>query len=161
MRKKLQACANLTLSPLFLLSLATGNFESWSSFTTNWIFGSSGKLEVSPCAGRTGQSIGYGYGASNKNQRFAVTMDVDTRSSSSFVQFDLGVTCGYIYDTEFVELQYSVDHGKTFKILYSGCYPTIKTSGCTTSTYRTQSRFYSGEFSRMIRVTLAIPAVAR
>ena len=142
--------------------LPTETFESYSAFLNNWIFASSATWSTATtCGGNTGRTMLFGYSSGNKNKRFAVTKDIDTRGTNSVVQFELGMSCGVVYAAEFVELQYSKDYGKTFQILYSGCYPG-KTSSCSSSTaYRRPSRFYSEEFQKRRRVTIPIPSAAR
>ena len=90
-----------------------------------------------------------------------MTKDVDTRHPDSFVQFDIGITCGFVYDIEFVELQYSTDYGNQFQPVYANCYPGLSSGGCSQASYRRISRYFSAEFHEQRLVTAALPAAAR
>ena len=124
----------------------------------NWLFYPNSRL-IAYCHSRAGNHTTTGNAvvfSGSSGDRFISTRDLSL-ASNSYVIFDLNIGCGSSYssDSYNVQLQYSVNRGLSWSLVYSAC-----RLGASCSSYRTGTSFRAGEFRNWARVIVFLPSAA-
>ena len=91
---------------------------------------------------------------STGDERYAETWDYKVRPSS-FLQFDIAMGCSGTLSTRYsIQLQYSVDMGRTWRSVVEPCGPRARRD-CTG--YHLSNDFLSEAYANWTRVTLYLP----
>eukprot|EP00058_Branchiostoma_floridae_P011776 XP_002597264.1 hypothetical protein BRAFLDRAFT_66399 [Branchiostoma floridae] len=103
-----------------------------------------------------GSAVGLMFTSDRDSPRYAETIDFHV-TSSTFLQFDLVMGCGDVYTpTSQVELQYSLNMGRTWRLVWQACIPPA--IGC--DSYQVGSVYKSEAYNNWTRVTVYLPPAA-